>query len=235
MNTSPRPRFPTDSLLVLLVQALVGAMGTASPYRFFRGRLGQILAHNGSHPADARRADIWAGDIYVLGLFGAAALAWWFSGANPVLNAFIAAFAVWRITEIVVFQLGVLLVDSNKPQNRLASLSRSVLSSMVNILAVVLLFAALEHIFASTGFVDSSRLPLGAYVPKTPGGWLYVSWTTLFTLGSTYSVTTGVAKALVMTEVASGLLLIVVSLASFVGAIQLREFAPPEEAPKARH
>jgi hypothetical protein len=223
LSKQPGPRYPTDSLLVFLAQSLVGLTRRASPYPFARGRLGKLLARNASHPSDQRRADIWAGDLYVLSLVAVSLGAWLLSGINPIINVVVLIYAVWRIVDVVTYQLGVLLVDVSTSGHGLASLSRSVLSSGLNIVEVIVLFAALEHILAPTGFVDPNRLPFGSSTPQTPGGWLYVSWTTLLTLGSTYAITTGPAKALVMAEVASGLLLIAVALSSFVGAIQLRQ------------
>lgn len=223
LSKQPGPRYPTDSLLVFLAQSLVGFTRRASPYPFARSHLGKLLARNASDPSDERRADIWAGDLYVLSLVVVSVVAWLLAGVNPIVNVVIVIYAAWRIVDVVTYQLGILLVDVGKSGHGLGSPSRSVLSSGLNILEVIVLFAALEHVLASTGFVDPNRLPYGSSTPQTSGGWLYVSWTTLLTLGSTYSITTGPAKALVMAEVASGLILIALGLASFVGAIQLRQ------------
>jgi hypothetical protein len=188
-------------------------------YEWFYTRLGGFLSRFARTEDDREAASVWARDAYAMAMFILSVAAWLAVGLSRWLDLAIVLFAAWRVSQLVAYKLKIVLVDVNQPDHYIASVSRSIMQGIVSVAEVMILFAALDHALAPLGFIDTSQQPVA--MPKTPGGWLYVSWTSLLTLGSTYSPRGGTAKFLLMTEVAAGLILIAVSLGSFVGAVRL--------------
>jgi hypothetical protein len=232
-STSPpssKPRFPNRSLLLFIAGFVLAAITRLDPfYEWFYTWLGGRLQRFARTEDDREAASVWARDAYAVALFILSVAAWLAVGLNRSLDFAIVVFATWRVSQLVAYKLKIVLVDINQPGHYIASVSRSIMQGILSVAEVMILFAALDHALAPSGFIDTSQQPVA--VPKTAGGWLYVSWTSLLTLGSTYSPRGGTAKFLLMTEVAAGLILIAVSLGSFVGAVRLKPWSkePPKE------
>jgi hypothetical protein len=89
---------------------------------------------------------------------------------------------------------------------------------LVNVAQIVVIFAIAyqaRDLSAPLGhhITGTDHLPLN----QGPFGYVYVSWTTLFTLGSAYSTSDPAMEAYTMAEVACGLLVIGTGLATFIG------------------
>lgn len=114
-------------------------------------------------------------DLYLLvWVFGLIILLLFWSSIG-ILSMLIAAY---RILDIITYQLCIILIDSQRPKWRLASLRRSFLFSMLNLTEIVMAFAV---IYLTVGNIVENK-PGGASI-QSPLSALYYSSVTMATLG----------------------------------------------------
>ena len=158
------------------------------------------------------------------GLMDGVEVAWFLVLAIPILLAALATpnwvkvvgavVALCRWFEIFFRSLQIVAAAPDRPAT---SARRLVLHTLLNVLQVWLLFIALywtaAYVFpGGAAFADQST-GLHSF-----GHFAYLSWTTLLTLGSNYSVEGPLGEALVMVELGTGLLLIVAALGALFSA-----------------
>jgi hypothetical protein len=141
--------------------------------------------------------------------------------------------ATVRLLDLFSSQLGIVLVDRKRDRHHFQSIERSVILALINIGQAILCFGlvsdALAALFGQT-FVfatDCHNTTMnesctGTVPPQTVFDYVYMSWGQLLTVGSKYSPVTDGAMALHMAMVAGGLLLIVLSLATFIGGLVVK-------------
>lgn len=135
--------------------------------------------------------------------------------------------AGWRWLEIFTVGLGIVLNQSE------SLLGHSLVTIAFLGAQVALIFAILDHSFATAGFVSQAGTAHSATAAR-PFDYLYISWTNMVTLGNSYSAMTDAARGLTMATGTSGVLLLGVFVASaiahagerivpteFVGALKL--------------
>jgi hypothetical protein len=212
------------SLALLLVSHCLEFLTDLTPYENFVYGIRELLRKPTA--GQPNNWSVWLSDIYV-GLNLAILVAVWALITSAPLLYFAAAFALWRLVDILATNFRILLVDADRPGWGVVSASRSVLLGLINVVQIAVIFAIVDHALAPTGFLDPYRpAQPGA---ASPAGFLYLSWTTLITLGSGYEPISPMAKALIMLELASSFLMFVVILAAFVSLLTARAVGPSEE------
>jgi len=173
----------------------------------------------------------WFIDLYVL--FWAIALTVMLNTASAgmVLFAFIAAY---RVLDILGYQMCVILIDSQNPEWRLASLRRSFLSSLVNMYEIVVAFAILYIAIASISHSSNPEL-----IISEPATSFYYSLVTMATLGYGEFVPKDLfSRNIVVAQILSELLFLVIFVpvfaANIVTQLQAREFQKLSDADKVK-
>jgi len=206
-----------ESLVEAIVRICTAAVRSISPYRFLLGR--QRL--RGSRP----------GDVYVL--------AWWVVltllcvlaslSRAPWMAAPLLALSAARFIEIVSVQTGIIICDHKRRGHFFQSIERSVLLAFNNlgqtIVCLALAAAALSTLFPHD-FVfstDCHNSALGACdgfsAPTSVIDFIYMISGQFLTVGSKYSPVTSAAEAFHVVAVCSGLFLVALSIAFFVGGM----------------
>ncbi len=226
---------PTDekdalrrSLVVWTTHIFLNGIRKLSPYDYFVTIVSGLL---GKLPWLKKRAlaQAWAGDIYVLSNFPLLVASNLLIGYyGSIVDVILSCLVGLRLLDIVTTQLRIIILDPLRPWPGVISVPRSILLALLNVLQVILIFSVLDHALQKlqgNAFVDQSFQDPGQkfHLIHTSGGFFYLSWTTLLTLGSSYIATTPSAKGLIMAEVACGLPLLVVALGAFVSATTIRQ------------
>lgn len=163
-------------------------------------------------------------DLYVLTwLCGLAYILFW--SYPPMLVGVV--LAIYRIVEIVNYQLCVLLIDSQTPSWRLASLRRSFLFSFLNLIEIVLAFGII-YLFTG-GIVQANRPEM---VLNTPLQAFYYSLVTMATLGyGEFVPSNDISRGIVILELLTEILFVLAIVPAFVSNVtnQLasREYKDP--------
>lgn len=208
-----------ESWVESIVHWATTAVRCVSPYNLLLGR--RWLP--GSRP----------GDVYVL--------AWMvlLTTAGPLFDRYQVGWLWWmilllsafRLLDILAVQLGILLVDRKRDHHYLQSIERSAILAILNIAQAAICFgvgsAALARLFPNA-FVFAADCHTvmtngcsGYISPQYSFDYIYMCWGQLLTVGSKYSPVTAGAEAVHMLAVGTGLLLVVLSLAAFVGGLKL--------------
>ena len=173
----------------------------------------------------------WFIDLYVL--FWAIALTVMLTrtSAGMVLFAFVAAY---RVLDILGYQMCVILIDSQNPEWRLASLRRSFLSSLVNIYEIVAAFAILYIAIANISHSSNPEL-----VISDPATSFYYSLVTMATLGYGEFVPKDLlSRNIVVAQIISELLFLAIFVpvfsANIVTQLQAREFKKLSDADETK-
>lgn len=224
------------SLILLVADKLHSAISMTSPYNRFTHLVGTRLRESTYLKKQAldlyKRqaiAQAWAGDIYVLTTLVLVLIANLLVGyGNLTLDGIMACLVGLRWLDIVNTQLGIVILHVMQPGHSVVSVSRSIVLALLNVFQVILIFAVLYSALQDLqgqAFVDGSFQDPGLkyHVIHTLGEFVYLSWTTLLTLGSNYTATTLSAKGLIMVEVASGLPLLAVALSAFISARTIQQ------------
>lgn len=126
----------------------------------------------------------------------------WITNPSGLLGEIFSGFAVLRLVEIVTSGFGTVLDRSQQAR------VRSLVTIAIYALQASLIFAILEHSWASNAFVNGHTHASQAF------DFLYISWTDMTTLGNNiYTPTNDIARILQMLTAASGLFLFGVLLA----------------------
>lgn len=156
-------------------------------------------------------------DVWVLGHFLLALLSWLLLPVNGcvVLGTIVGCYAAWRIAEIVIYQLNVMLFDPFQTSTyALRSYRRSVLLAMQTFVEVFFWFAAIYKIFAHH-FEKADIL-------RSLDGSLYFSAVTMATLGYgdiTPLQTSTLGRLIVVFHVGVGFFLTVVVIARVISLL----------------
>jgi hypothetical protein len=126
----------------------------------------------------------------------------WAINPSGILSEIFSVLAVLRLVEIVTSGLGTIL--DRRQQARV----RSLVTIAIYAIQVALIFAILEHSWASNAFINGHTHASHAF------DFLYISWTDMTTLGNNiYTPANDIARVLQMLTAASGLFLFGVLLA----------------------
>jgi hypothetical protein len=143
------------------------------------------------------------------------------SGAITTSGRILVIVAVYRLYEIFLTQLRIVASDTfGEYEHTKPSIVRYLLFIPLYFFQAALIFAVLYLVAAPTAFTTAS----GAGI--TASQFVYLSWTTITTLGSGFTPTTHGAELLQMAEVAEGWLLAGIGLAVFVGSVKIRRGFP---------
>lgn len=125
--------------------------------------------------------------------------------------------AIVRLLNILAFSLANVVFETKT--GRLASAQRTIVLSVLNLFAVAALFVVFDEGWQalSHAFLDP-KFPLDSW-PQ----FVYMSWTSLLTMGSGYDAANGVAQALIGMELGCGVFLIAVTIAVLVGSVRWEE------------
>lgn len=135
---------------------------------------------------------------------------WLVSPGNELLAKVLACIALFRLAEIGNTILGFVL-DRREPL-----LAGSLITVAIQALQIALIFSIVDHAFAHRAFViqDGERAGQAA---GTAFDYLYLSSTTMITLGNEYSPETSVARLLELSAATAGIILLGVVVARAIG------------------
>ena len=173
----------------------------------------------------------WFIDLYVL--FWALILTILLNNVTPGMILF-AVIAIYRVIDILGYQFCIILIDSQNPNWRLASLRRNFLSSLVNLYEIVVSFSI---IYIAVARISHSVNP--NMLITEPSSAFYYSLVTMATLGYGEFVPSDVfSRNVVVVQIISELLFLVIFAPVFVANIvnQLggREFKKFKDADKQK-
>lgn len=153
-----------------------------------------------------RRAMEKAAGKYVAFWCAVLMITWLVSPGNELFAKLLACLALFRLAEIGNTILGFVL-DRREPL-----LAGSLITVALQALQIALVFAIVDHAFAHHDFViqDGQRAGQAA---TTALDYLYMSSTTMITLGSEYSPETGLARCLELATATAGIVLLGVVVA----------------------
>jgi hypothetical protein len=149
------------------------------------------------------------GTLWVVVVTGGLIYMWMANPADATIRDVFSGLAAWRWLEIVTVGLGIALKQEE------SVLGNSLLTIGVWAVQLALIFAVLDHTFATNAFVlyPHTRAAVAATHPLE---YLYIAWTYMVTLGSSFEPTTGGARVLSMATSTSGVMLLAVFVASAV-------------------
>jgi hypothetical protein len=131
---------------------------------------------------------------------------------------------VLRVIEILLTLVRIISFDTlpggymHTPVSRVKYLYYTILY----VVQMCFIYTAIYAFWVPNGFHDPSHCASGVCAPVTGlNNHIYLSVTTLTTLGSGFQASSGLAQWLQVSEVAFGLLLLAVGLAAFVGSLPL--------------
>jgi hypothetical protein len=133
------------------------------------------------------------------------------SPTDNVLAKVFAGIAFIRLAEIGSTILGFIL---NRQEPLLA---RSLVTVAFQALQIALIFAIADHAFARTGFATEEGINKASHVATAPLDFLYISMTTMITVGNHYNPETGIARWLEASTAAAGIVLLGVVVARAIG------------------
>jgi hypothetical protein len=138
--------------------------------------------------------------------------AWLVSPDSEPLAAVLACTALFRLIEIGNTILGFVL-DRREPL-----LAGSLVTVALQALQIALIFAIVDHAFARHDFVIQGGTRAGQ-AATTPLEFLYMSSTTMITLGNQYAPETSLAQWLELGTAAAGIVLLAIVLARAIGLL----------------
>ncbi len=165
-----------------------------------------------------RRASWWAVELYVVAALILSIAIWLFAPPGTPIGFALVGILFMRQLDMVATQLRIVLIDTGTPGWGLLNVRRSLLLGLLNLLQVILVFAAADRILATHSFCSDSC----GQSPESALGFLYLSWTTI-TLGSGYRPIDAVGKSLVMAEVTCAVITLVILVGWLVSGIRLKE------------
>jgi hypothetical protein len=214
---------PADSWLVLALRAVHWFGNAISPWEWLnyalvkRFRGASLLRSKGTI-----KARYWIGDLYVITTtFITILVARWAGRVGPhtLANALILVWIVWRLFEIWRTMLRFVVIDyigDGYPHTTISAI-RYLIYIPLYATQIVLIFAVIYLLWTPGGFI-------GGGLPALNGidAYGYVSLTTISTLGSGYTAATHAARAWVVIESISGLVLFGLGISTFLGGLRLR-------------
>jgi len=184
---------------------------------FLRRHLFVSSIHQASFASDRERlrAVEWEMLIWLLAILALLLLSLLWSGLAWIG----VAVAAVRWLNIVGFSLYSVLADASQKATGFASLRRSVVMGIVNLVTV---WAAFAVVYRAVGQA-ALELPNGQQLASVSQA-AYLSWTTLLTMGSVVlNPRNWAGRLLVMVELGTGLLVIVMTLGALIGALRIEE------------
>ncbi len=148
--------------------------------------------------------------IYAFGWLVLLVAVWLISPSDDFFAKAVACLALFRLTEIGNTILG-FVMNQREPL-----LARSLITVAFQALQIALIFAIVDHAFARGAFVAHES---GArHVATTAFDYLYLSMTSMITVGNHYTPETGLARWLELGAAAGGIVLLGVVVARAIGA-----------------
>jgi len=165
-------------------------------------------------------------DLYILFWIILIFICLFFSPFSPLLTVILVSY---RVIDIISYQLCVLLIDSQRPSWKLASIRRSFLFSFLNLLEILAAFAIL---YLTIGNIIENR-PDGLRI-DSPGRAFYYSLVTMATLGyGEFIPADDNSRYIVTAELLTEILFILTIIPAFVSNItnQLgsRQYRDPDK------
>jgi hypothetical protein len=127
---------------------------------------------------------------------------WLVSPGSSFWRGFLAAIALVRLLEIFVTGLGTMLRQEGQVR------ARNLVTIVVYVVQVMLIFAIFDHSFAMNHFKNGS-----GEVASRASDYLYISWSNIVTLGSSYHPQNAAARFLEVLTTTSSVFLLSVLLA----------------------
>jgi hypothetical protein len=149
------------------------------------------------------------GTIWVVFVTIGLLIMWQINPGDDITKDLFGALAALRWLEIFTVGLGIVL------RQKESVIGHSLVTIAVLGAQVALIFAILDHSFATTDFAPPGGIS-AVTVPSRPFDFLYISWTQMVTLGNAYTPKTDAARALTMATSTSGVLLLAVFVASAI-------------------
>jgi hypothetical protein len=153
---------------------------------------------------------------YASGWLVVLGLVWLLSPGDYLLAKAAACLALFRLTEIGNTILGFVL-DRREPL-----LARSLVTVAFQALQIALIFAIVDHAFARGAFV-ARESGVADHVATTAFDYLYLSMTSMITVGNHYTPETGLARWLELGASAAGIVLLGVVVARAIGVSESRQ------------
>ncbi len=168
--------------------------------------LTKALGKDSEDLADTRQNRVIA-TYYVVFVTATLVALWLISPSDEIARLAFGGITIWRLVEIFTVGLGIVLRQEN------SLIGYSFVTVAFWGVQVALIFAILDHSFATAAFVLPGTRG-GPKVASRPFDYLYISVTQMVTLGNEYDATTDGARALAMAAGATGVLLLAVYVAS---------------------
>ena len=225
-----RPRVRDDhSFLIYLAHVLYWSGSYICASNFVAPFLQRLFMKHGFEETEAW---FWASDCYNGLIILLLVASWLASGTVTVVDVVASVICLGRLFELYMVVLRIVVSDPSPsfqapvpiPVHTQESTVRQILLVPVYLAQLTLIFAVLFQTLAHGQVVDTV-----SGTPKPIEGamtFLYLSWTTLTTLGSGFTFTTTSPRLLAMVEVGSGLAIITVMLSAFLGSFRL---TPPSD------
>lgn len=204
-----------DSFIVGFWKSIFAALYRATPFGLVSQRV--KISHGGV-------------DAWVLAHFFFAIAVWVIVPTidYALLNAVVAFYAAWRVLEVVIYQINVILFDPFQTSAyALKSYRRSVLLAMQTFVEILFWFAAIYRIFADN--FDK------AAILKSIDGSIYFSAVTMATLGyGDITPLSVLGRAIVVGHIGVGFFLSIVVIGRFISLLpRPATMAPDEKDPNA--
>ncbi len=139
---------------------------------------------------------------------------WWINLGGSAAKLCVGVVAGWRLYEILVTGFGTAL--GQQAQVR----ARSLVSIAIYGLQLTLIFAILYHSFATTGFASEGAKTGSSLVSSD---YLYISWSAITSLGSTFTPRTEPARFLEVATTTAGIFMLGVLLAFGINEVQKKK------------
>jgi hypothetical protein len=165
--------------------------------------------------------------LWLLGSLALFIALWWINPGDSDAKLVFGGVAGWRLYEILVTGFGTAL--GQRAQVR----ARNLVSIVIYGLQLTLIFAILYHSFATAGFAPPEA-ESGSGLASSD--YLYISWSAITSLGSTFEPTTEPARFLEVATTTAGIFLLGVLLAFGINEVQKKkqEEASGTSIPPAR-
>jgi hypothetical protein len=213
-----------DSWLVLLARSFYLVTTPLSPWHWFNFIAARLLCHvPGFRPAaDDLRSRYWIWDFEaVVNTAIVIVLALWISHvavADSVPRGIVLGLVIWRLIDIWRMLLRIVVIDhvgEGNPWTPISSASK-LLHIPLYVCQSIFIFAIIYQLLVPSGF---SRNGLPAL--SSLHSYVYVSATTITTLGSGYTAITRAAEVWQLVESATGIALLGIALTVLLGRLRL--------------
>jgi hypothetical protein len=224
-SRSARPRVKNSHSLIIYLAHLLYWSGS---YLCASNLIDPFLQHQYEKRGFGKtEAFWWADDSYNVMITFLLIAAWLAIGTAAVVDIVATVICLARIFELYMVVLRVIVSDSSPlfrvpvpvPVHSQQSAVRHILLVPIYLVQMTLVFAVLFQTLAHGHVINTVT---GSPQP-IEGAWtfLYLSWTTLSTLGSGFIFTSTSSRLIGMAEVVSGLAMIGVMLSAFIGSLGL--------------